>query len=287
MKRILLALPLALSLALGLALAPAAAQDAPPEPAPPVTATATGAVDKDIAEQAAEVSAEVEDDKGFITRFLERNLSGAGRQVIITGFQGALSSRATFTEMTIADADGVWITLKNGAIQWDRSALFARRIDITELSAAEILLPRLPDSGEPQRKAEVRDFALPTLPVAVNIARIKADRVDIGAPVIGETVAEVAPGMIRTASGKTVRADLTVWAAGIKAPAILSELDGLPVNRLGQLIVRRTLQTEIDDNIFALGDCAACPWPGNERNVPPHVRAARMADHPNGPSVAT
>ena len=67
---------------------------------------------------------------------------------------------------------------------------------------------------------------------------------------IGETVAEVAPGMIRTASGKTVRADLTVWAAGIKAPAILSELDGLPVNRLGQLIVRRTLQTEVDDNIF-------------------------------------
>ncbi|MFL6700983.1 MAG: NAD(P)/FAD-dependent oxidoreductase, partial [Paraburkholderia graminis] len=47
-----------------------------------------------------------------------------------------------------------------------------------------------------------------------------------------ETVAEVAPGIIRTASGKTVRADLTVWAAGIRAPAILSQLDGLPVNRL-------------------------------------------------------
>ncbi len=71
-----------------------------------------------------------------------------------------------------------------------------------------------------------------------------------------ETVAEVAPGIIRTASGKTVRADLTVWAAGIKAPAILSQLDGLPVNRLGQLNVRRTLQTEIDDNVFTLGDCA-------------------------------
>jgi NADH dehydrogenase len=93
---------------------------------------------------------------------------------------------------------------------------------------------------------------------------------------IGETVAEVAPGMIRTASGKTVRADLTVWAAGIKAPPILSELDGLPVNRLGQLIVRRTLQTETDDNVFALGDCAACPWPGNERNVPPRAQAAHQ-----------
>ena len=93
---------------------------------------------------------------------------------------------------------------------------------------------------------------------------------------IGETVAEVAPGLVRTASGKTVRADLTVWAAGIKAPAILSELDGLPVNRLGQLSVRRTLQTETDDNIFALGDCAACAWPGNERNVPPRAQAAHQ-----------
>jgi NADH:ubiquinone reductase (H+-translocating) len=93
---------------------------------------------------------------------------------------------------------------------------------------------------------------------------------------VGETVAEVAPGLVRTASGKTLRADLTVWAAGIKAPAVLGELDGLPVNRLGQLVVRRTLQTEIDDDIFALGDCAACPWPGNERNVPPRAQAAHQ-----------
>jgi NADH dehydrogenase len=92
----------------------------------------------------------------------------------------------------------------------------------------------------------------------------------------GETVAEVARDSIRTASGKTIRADLTVWAAGIKAPAILGDLDGLPTNRLGQLIVRRTLQTEIDDDIFALGDCAACAWPGNERNVPPRAQAAHQ-----------
>jgi NADH dehydrogenase len=91
-----------------------------------------------------------------------------------------------------------------------------------------------------------------------------------------ETVAEVSRDSIRTASGKTIRADLTVWAAGIKAPAVLGELDGLPTNRLGQLIVRRTLQTEIDDDIFAIGDCAACAWPGNERNVPPRAQAAHQ-----------
>jgi len=69
---------------------------------------------------------------------------------------------------------------------------------------------------------------------------------------------------------------LTVWAAGIKAPAILSELDGLAVNRLGQLNVRATLQTETDDHIFALGDCAACAWPEEKRNVPPRAQAAHQ-----------
>ncbi|CCD41289.1 NADH dehydrogenase [Candidatus Paraburkholderia kirkii UZHbot1] len=92
----------------------------------------------------------------------------------------------------------------------------------------------------------------------------------------GETVAHVSRDSIRTASGKVIRADLTVWAAGIKAPAILVNFADLPTNRLGQLIVHRTLQTEIDDNVFALGDCAACPWPGNERNVPPRAQAAHQ-----------
>lgn len=179
----------------------ALAQDAAPPPAE-APAPAPGAADQDVAASAAEISAEVEDDRGFITRFLERNLSGAGRQVVIRGFQGALSSRATFTEMTIADAEGVWITLKSGAIQWDRSALFGRRIEINELSAQEILLPRLPGGGEGGRKAEVRDFALPTLPVSVNIARIAAGRVEIGEPVIGEAAVVSLDGSMNLAGGE-------------------------------------------------------------------------------------
>ena len=35
-----------------------------------------------------------EDDRSYLTAFLEDNLSSAGRQVIITGFRGALSSQA-------------------------------------------------------------------------------------------------------------------------------------------------------------------------------------------------
>ena len=151
---------------------------------------------------AARISQEVEDDRGFITRFLEERLSGAGRQVVLNGFQGALSSRATFTELIISDDDGAWITLRNGAIQWNRSALLARRIQINELSAETIVLSRLPGGGSQGPTAEATEFALPTLPVSVNIDRIKVDRVELGQPVIGAAAVIAIDGSMRLADGE-------------------------------------------------------------------------------------
>lgn len=90
-----------------------------------------------------------------------------------------------------------------------------------------------------------------------------------------EKVTEVQENAVLTASGKTLPADLTVWAAGIRAPEILAKLC-LPVNKLGQVLVSQTLQTEADKNIFAFGDCAACPWPETGKTVPPRAQAAHQ-----------
>jgi len=40
--------------------------------------------------------------------------------------------------------------------------------------------------------------------------------------------------------------------------------------------VKPTLQTSRDDNIFAIGDCAACKIPGTELMVPPRAQAAHQ-----------
>ena len=155
-------------------------------------------------DSAAEISEQVEDDKGFITRFLQEKLSGAGRQVDIQGFQGALSSRATFTRMTIADDDGIWITLENGAMQWSRSALLQRRIQIDELAAERIILPRLPGGAgsEDAPQAEAREFSLPQLPVGVNIDRISVGRVELGQPIIGQEAVLAIDGSMNLAGGE-------------------------------------------------------------------------------------
>jgi len=89
-------------------------------------------------------------------------------------------------------------------------------------------------------------------------------------------VAEVMPDGVRLASGEIVPAELVVWAAGVKAPDVLKDIGGLETNRINQLVVRRTLQTTRDDDIFAIGDCAACPWPGHDQPVPPRAQAAHQ-----------
>ncbi|RMP75299.1 FAD-dependent pyridine nucleotide-disulfide oxidoreductase, partial [Pseudomonas syringae pv. atrofaciens] len=110
----------------------------------------------------------------------------------------------------------------------------------------------------------------------------------IGAPVhktlekLGVTVltnaavSEVTADGLITATGQVIPASLKVWAAGIRAPAFLHELDGLESNRINQLQVLPTLQTTRDENIFAFGDCAACPQKGTDRNVPPRAQAAHQ-----------
>lgn len=96
----------------------------------------------------------------------------------------------------------------------------------------------------------------------------------------GARVVEVTAGGLRLADGSFVASELVVWAAGIKGPAVLRNLDGLEVNRADQLVVEPTLQTTRDSDIFAIGDCAACPRPGMSTPVPPRAQAAhQQASH--------
>ena len=57
---------------------------------------------------------------------------------------------------------------------------------------------------------------------------------------------------------------------------MLRDLDGLEVNRANQLVVKQTLETTRDPDVFAIGDCAACPRPGTSTPVPPRAQAAHQ-----------
>jgi NADH dehydrogenase len=128
---------------------------------------------------------------------------------------------------------------------------------------------------------EAADRVLPALPKRLSDA---AMRLLEGMHITVRTsspVAEVLPQGVRLASGESIAAELVVWAAGVKAPDFLREIGGLETNRINQLVVRPTLQTTRDDDVFAIGDCAACPWLGKDGAiVPPRAQAAhQQASH--------
>lgn len=128
-----------------------------------------------------------EDDKGFLTRTLQDALSGAGRTVSIDGFTGALSSEASFDRMTIADDDGIWLTLEGVVLDWNRSALLRGRLEVESLSAERLDIARLP-AADPDAlpDAEAAPFSLPELPVSVEITSFSIDEINLGAPLLGE-----------------------------------------------------------------------------------------------------
>jgi NADH dehydrogenase len=116
---------------------------------------------------------------------------------------------------------------------------------------------------------------LPALPIKLATAT-QQQLVSLGVDLrMGRRVTEITREGITTHDGEFIEADIKVWAAGIKAPDWLKDLDGLTTNHINQLVVDSTLKTS-DNDIFAMGDCAACVWEGRGCNIPPRAQSAHQ-----------
>ena len=143
-----------------------------------------------------------DEDKGYLTELIEDNLSGVSRQVTIQGFAGALSSEATIDVLTIADADGVWLTLEDIVLSWNRGALLRGAIDVQELSAARIIVSRPPLAEDTGPAPEAQPFSLPELPVSVSLDQLRIDRVELGDAFLGEAIAVSLSGSAQLGDGE-------------------------------------------------------------------------------------
>jgi NADH dehydrogenase len=137
------------------------------------------------------------------------------------------------------------------------------------------------DRIDPQRDIrivliEAADRILPALPERISEATHRLLD-EMGVEVrTGAKVTEVTADGLQLADRSFIASELVVWAAGVKAPEVLRHLDGLEVNRINQLVVEPTLQTTRGPDIFAIGDCAACPRRGEPTPVPPRAQAAHQ-----------
>ena len=132
----------------------------------------------------------------------------------------------------------------------------ADMIKIHIVEAAERILSGLPEKLSQATEEELRKL-----------------NIDV---ITGERVIKVTENELHTHTGRIIPSAIKVWAAGIKAPDFLKDIDGLETNRINQLVVKQNLQTTRDENIFALGDCAECPWPEINSVVPPRAQTAHQ-----------
>ncbi|WP_210080511.1 NAD(P)/FAD-dependent oxidoreductase [Pantoea endophytica] len=122
---------------------------------------------------------------------------------------------------------------------------------------------------------EAGERILPALPPRISAAAHQ-ELTKLGVRVLTQTmVTSATDNGLNTKGGEFIDADLMVWAAGIKAPDFLKEIGGLETNRINQLVVKETLQTTLDDDIYAIGDCASCALPGGGF-VPPRAQSAHQ-----------
>ena len=123
---------------------------------------------------------------------------------------------------------------------------------------------------------EAADRILPALPERISEAVgtiLRGLKVDIKT---GSRVTEVTGKGVKLENGDFIPSKLVVWAAGVKGPDVLTELDGLEVSRSNQLVVTQTLQTTRDPNIFAIGDSAYLVPEGADAPIPPRAQAAHQ-----------
>lgn len=128
----------------------------------------------------------------------------------------------------------------------------AFRLDLTIVEAAPRILAGLPD----------RISALARTALERKQVRVLTDT----------RVQALQPDRLLTSQGE-IPADLIVWAAGIKASEANAGF-GLQVTKANQFVVNEKLETSAP-GVFALGDCASCPWTEG-KFVPARAQAAHQ-----------
>jgi len=138
------------------------------------------------------------------------------------------------------------------------------KLDVTLLEASPRVLGALPE-----RISDSVTAALSELEVSV---------------ITGATVTEITADEVKTKDGQCYPANLTVWAAGVCAPASLDK-SGLPVDSIGRVKTTPFLNIEEYPEVFVIGDCCHREMPaaaGTETagtkpsTVPPRAQSAHQ-----------
>ena len=140
-------------------------------------------------------------EKSYLEALLESTLSSPDMMVSVTGLEGAFSSSAKVAKINISDSDGVWLSIESAELDWTRSALLQKQVEIETLSAGKITVFRKSVQSKSAPSPEAGTFRVPELPVSVNIQNITAKELVLKKPILGRAARLQLAGRIEIVDG--------------------------------------------------------------------------------------
>ncbi|WP_108459768.1 translocation/assembly module TamB domain-containing protein [Devosia naphthalenivorans] len=128
-----------------------------------------------------------EEQKDFLTNFVQDRLSTPERQIRISNIEGILGSDVSVREITISDQEGVWLRINNARLTWNQGALLFGRLEVSALTADSIDYIRnaVPAEGVDLPPAEAGTLQIPDFPVAIILQQLSVPSVTFGENVFG------------------------------------------------------------------------------------------------------
>lgn len=143
----------------------------------------------------------------------------------------------------------------NLARSYGMPKMSAKRLVISIIEAGDRILPALPERIANSAKAALTKLGIKVLE--------------------GTRIAKAQKEGFVTTQDVLIEADLLVWAAGVKAPDFIQNLNLFETNRAQQILVNKHLQSTICDKIFVIGDC--CGFKQEDGSwVPPRAQSAHQ-----------
>ena len=126
------------------------------------------------------------EEKGRFVRFVEDKISTDNFRISLNGLEGSLSSDVSLTSITVSDASGVYLTIEKPRLEWNRSALLRGKLDIDRLTAERILYKRPPAADTSLPDPEAQPFAIPDLPVTVQVDEFRIGEIVLTKEAVGQ-----------------------------------------------------------------------------------------------------
>ena len=130
--------------------------------------------------------------KSWLASTLTASLSSPASTIEIGAIEGLVPYDMRISRIALGDGTGTWLTVDNAALTWSPSALLHGRIRVDVLTVASIDVLRRPAPSESSSSSS--GFALPRLPVAVELRRLEVTRLTIAPALAGGDNAEASIG---------------------------------------------------------------------------------------------